>query len=155
MASFLLQLYLYSCVSTAFSPTQQFMCMFCFKVGDVNFRSAGRAKVTSWWPFVNVTLGYGFDSLRPGLWVGVADVQIGVDPLRVSASCPQGIIYSAGALTLLFFINRPRRPCPPYFFRYTGAIDTVEPSFSAVPLRAWNLEDIPHLLDYPWDHGCE
>lgn len=115
------------------------MCMFCFEVGDVNFRSAGRAKVTSWWPFVNVTLGYGFDSLRPGLWVGVADVRIGVDPLCLSASCPQGIIYSTDALTLLFSINRSRRPCPPYFGRYTSAIDPVEPSFSCCTVASWEF----------------
>lgn len=59
VAPSLIELYFYFCVSTAFAPTHQLMCLCCFEIGDVDFLSAWRANVKSWPPIVNVTFGYG------------------------------------------------------------------------------------------------
>ncbi len=76
-----------------------------------------------------------------------------IDPLCLSASCPQGIIYSVAALTLLFFITRPRHPHLPCFGRYIGTIDPGEPSHFCYTIASWKFGGQVAPPGLPADYG--
>ena len=74
---------LYSRVLTAFAPWYQSVCLFSLKVGGVISRS--RANDGDSVVATSTDDGYGFDTLRPDFWVGVADVWARLDPLSSMA----------------------------------------------------------------------